>query len=346
MFTNLAQHDENAAAVDGPAAGGIASSAGARPQPAMPEDRSELIGWAALAAARAGDLPRTARLFEKYFWTAEKPKFAVLNDLLSLYHQTQQHERKARAVRRLIPPAAASVGEKVPNRQIMVLTLPKSAGTSVVQTLSATIGVPFVASGSDDARTPGYSAAVLEPALLAPLAGRAVLHQTHAMPWRENLQSLRRFCAPKLIVHLRDPRDALLSYYHMAESYPLHRLRLLLLRPDYDRLVPAARMALLAREVYPRFLEWMIGWVAVADALGRTATVTSFETFRGNPDGFFRHLTTFLTGKEQPAAKVRKVHFRNGAVGEIDESLMPSSMRAELHAMIPRELVRRFAWQP
>ncbi len=297
---------------------------------------------AALSAALAGDLEETTRLFERFFETAERPSMANLNDLLSLYHQTGRQQRRAGAVERLFPASAADRGRS--RQQVMVFALPKSAGTSVVQTLAATLQVRHLASGLDDARTPGYSASVLDPLLMERLSGRTLLHQTHAMPWRENLQRVRDHAYPKLLVHLRDPRDALLSYYYMAEKYELHRLRLLLLCPDYDRLEPGERMAVLARHVYPRFLEWIIGWVAAADALGDRARVTSFETFKREPEAFFRELSLFVGGRERAPAPIRKTHFRRGRAGQTDDPLMPATLRQALFEQLPGELTRRFGW--
>jgi hypothetical protein len=300
---------------------------------------------AALCAALGGDLAETARLFERFFWSAEKPNVANLNDLISLYHLTQRPERVAEAVTRLFPPLPDDhprSGRK--QRQAMFFALPKSAGTSVVQTLAETLRIRYVASGSDDTRVPGYSAAVLEPAILERLSGRDLLHQTHAMPWRENLEKMREYCYRKFIVHLRDPRDALLSYYYMAEKYELHRLRLLLMYPDYDRLPPIERMELLARKIYPNFLEWIIGWTAAADAAGGRAMVTSFERFKREPEPLLSELTRFLGGRELPLAPVRKTHFRKGKSGQKDDPLLPAELRERLYEQIPHELCRRFDW--
>ena len=295
---------------------------------------------AALCAALDGSLGETARLFEQFFWSAERPSMANLNDLLSLYHQTGRQQRRDEAIRRLFPGPS---GDR-DRRQVLVFALPKSAGTSVVQTLADTLHVRHVASGSDDARTPGYSAPLLDAALLRRLSGRTLLHQTHAMPWGENLRLQQAHAYPRFVVHLRDPRDALLSYYYMAEKYELHRLRLLLLEPDYGHLEPGERMALLARRLYPRFLEWIIGWVAAADSAGERARVTSFETFKRDPETFFKALTRFVSGRELPPAPVRKTHFRKGRAGQTDDPLMPPAMRAELFEQLPAELTRRFGW--
>jgi len=300
---------------------------------------------AALCAALSGNLGETIRLFEIYFWSKDSPSVADLNDLLNFYHQTGQRERVAEAVERRYPSPIGDQHEAKLNRQAMVFALPKSAGTSVVQTLAETLGVRHVASGSDDLRAPGYSASVLEPELLRRLSGRQILHQTHAMPWQENMEQLRRHGYPKFIVHLRDPRDALLSYYYMAENYELHRLRLLMQCPDYDRFDLSARMRFLIRTVYPVFLEWIIGWVAAADALSDRATVTSFERFKEEPESFFKHLTFFLSGKNSPLAPIKKIHFRKGKSGQTDDPLLPPSIREELYQHIPTELSRRFGWK-
>lgn len=309
------------------------------------EDPSEAYLEAALCAALAGDLAETARLFGQRFQTSKSPSFATFNDFLNLCRQTGQEEAIEAALDRLFPRKPGAEEQAGRSHQAMVFTLPKSAGTSVVQTLAATLRVGRVASGSDDARAPGYSASLLEPGLLQRLASEKLLHQTHAMPWRENLVQLRQHCFPKIVVHLRDPRDALLSYYYMAEKYELHRLRLLLMYPDYNRLDPPKRMQLLSRTVYFRFLEWITGWVAVADTLGeQQAMVTTFERFKGEPDAFFRDLSIFFSGKERPLARVRQTHFRRGNVGQTDDPLLPQSMRKSLYDYIPRELSRRFGW--
>ena len=309
------------------------------------EDPSPALLRAALCAALSGSLNETARLFDSFFWAAKRPSFANLNDLLSLYHQTGQQERVAEAVDRLLLRQSDGQGQQRKRRQVMVFALPKSAGTSVVQTLASTIGVPHVASGSDDPRTPGYSAPLLEPRLLERLSERGLLHQTHALPWKENLEQIQQHSSSRIIVHLRDPRDALLSYYYMAEKYELHRLRLLLLYPDYDQLDPPARMELLSRTVYPVFLEWITGWVAAADIIGDKARVTTFESFKQDPETFFRQLTFFLSSRDLPLAPVKKTHFRKGQSGQTDDPLMPPEIREDLYGAIPVELARRFGWE-
>ena len=144
------------------------------------------------------------------------------------------------------PPLGAAQG-----RPRFFIGMPKSGGATVASSIAGILGIPFAGAGVDMQAWAGFPAPWLHPALIRLLDGRAAMFLTHAAPLPENIAFLRSQGVP-LIVHMRDPRDALVSLFEMGETYgTLQLLRFERCRPGYALLDRPARLAALRRIVYP-----------------------------------------------------------------------------------------------
>ena len=294
----------------------------------------------ALTRARAGRLQAATAAFEAFFFAAPKPNFANLNDLCNLYNLTGQPGKADAALRRFFQDRTLG-GPK--GDITFFFSLPKSAGTSIAQSVAQAAQRPHAATGVDEPGATAYSAGLLFEPLLRYLGGVRAVVQGHALPRSQTLTLAKRYGGAPLFVHLRDPRDALVSYYHMAEEMDLHRMRLVLADPGYAELDAAAKLRWLKTHVYPTFVAWIRDWVAVADGWHGPAHVGSFETFVQDKQGYVAACANRLDGKARPVGTVRQTHMRQGRSGSAADAFTEAEM-AEMLAQIPEALRARFGW--
>ena len=310
-------------------------------RPLLPEaKRWQLDLDLALTRARAGRLQAATAAFEAFFFAAPKPNFANLNDLCNLYNLTGQPGKADAALRRFFPNRTppGPTGDVA-----FFFSLPKSAGTSIAQSVAQAAQRPHAATGVDEPGATAYSAGLLFEPLLRYLGGVRAVVQGHALPRPETVALAKRYGGAPLFVHVRDPRDALVSYYHMAEEMDLHRMRLVLADPGYAELDAPAKLRWLKTHVYPTFVAWIRDWVALADGWDGPAHVGSFETFVQDKQGYVAACANRLDGKARPVDTVRQTHMRQGRSGSAAEAFTETEM-AEMLAQIPADLRARFGW--
>lgn len=266
--------------------------------------------------------------------------FAHVNDIVRLMWLTGQKERIPAFLERYMPLSGRPSG-----RQWMVFALPKSAGSSLSSSLADALGVPHYPSGYESPKMPYQAAVLLAPEMTRRLGARSCIHQTHAMPWRRNIAVLRSTARPRFLIHLRDPRDAVLSYYHMGERYAMHRMRFVLAFPGYNAWPQERRFEAVLKVAFPTFVGWIRGWLDYADSHRDQAMVTSFDDLTREGPALVERITAFLTGTSRSCTDLHKVHFRVGQDGG-DDPLMPATLRRRLHSAIPADMRARFGWLP
>lgn len=294
----------------------------------------------ALSHARRGDLDATLEAFERFFFNADKRNFANLNDICNLYNLAGRPQRIAAALETYFQ-GRAPLGPC--NDIVFFFSLPKSAGTSIAGSFASTAGRQHAAMGMDVPGATEYSAGQLSEAMLDYIGGSSAVIQSHALPTDATMDVVRRFGGQHLYIHVRDPRDALVSYYHMAEDMDLHRFRMMLADPGYGALDRAGKLAWMKRRVYPVFVRFIRDWVAIADAWPGVAHVGTFETFVQDKQGYISHCANRLDGRARPVGAVRQTHMRRGQAGSAAEVFTHAEM-TEMLEQIPAPLRERFGW--
>lgn len=173
-----------------------------------------------------------------------------------------------------------------------------------------------------------------------------------------------RFLANRLermVVHVRDPRQAMLSWLHHLDNFEAHRdivpacaLGLEASSPalpkDYFERSFSAKIDYLLDTHFPQLLSWTEGWVEAAESkTGPKIKITTFEDFVADPDGFLNSLLDYFDiSHEQFEAsnlprKEAQTHFRKGLTDEWKE-VFSDTQKSAAQKMIPKSLTKKFGW--
>ena len=232
------------------------------------------------------------------------------------------------------------------NTSTLFIGMPKSAGSSLAATAAKALSLKRWAYGLDDKRAPGYASSRLDAEIAKRLCNRKLLIQTHAMPWKENIEILKKYHNNKFIVHIRDPRDAVISYFHMAEKEQVVRMRFSHMDKNYNKMKRIERLNRVVNIIYPRYIEFITGWVAAADMASSNALVTSFEQFVLSPQKVSSDVAEFLSQKKlEMNSSIENIHYRKGKILGGAE-YFSKEVQNTLYRQIPSEISRRFGWLP
>lgn len=171
-------------------------------------------------------------------------------------------------------------------------------------------------------------------------------YTTHLDPSLDTVLRLRHAGISRLIVHVRDPRQALVSLVHHFDKYPdqfvVHRERV----KDAPNM-SARAMAVL--DLYSSSIGWIRGWLDLAHEIDilfstfedfvtdRAAFVEKYLEFYGVDRRFFGWEEAFgeHTGVDE--------HFRSGRTDEWREVFSPEEAEY-LSSMMPLRAKERFEW--
>lgn len=171
-------------------------------------------------------------------------------------------------------------------------------------------------------------------------------YSTHLRPRRTSIASLKRAGVKKVIVHVRDPRQQLLSMIHHVTMYPDQLPALA--RSGYGNFTIADQL----EELMGYFLErirWIQGWLdAEADL---NILFSTFEDFVRDREAFIRRYLAYYGADErhfswQNATQAHPgtdQHFRSGRIDEWRD-VFPRREAEFLTACIPQEMRERFNW--
>ncbi|MBR0718871.1 sulfotransferase domain-containing protein [Bradyrhizobium liaoningense] len=196
---------------------------------------------------------------------------------------------------------------------------------------------------------------ICQPGLMWLMSYRLATH-THLAPFRTNLIELgARFKLDRMRVHVRDPRQALISWFHFFPSVigtldPSQKLHYDV-PDDYLEWPQARQLDWQISHFLPWFIDWIVGWLDAPEQpwSGTKILYTTFEEMVADTRGFFDRILAFYdidrAGFIYPDK--RRVHgdrnFRRGDVDEWRTTLSPEQMERASSA-IPERLFDRFGW--
>jgi hypothetical protein len=186
------------------------------------------------------------------------------------------------------------------------------------------------------------------------LVGGGCLAQNHLAPSAENVRILQHFNL-KMVLHLRDPRQALLSWvYHIDRvsggSAASESLLYFARRPP-DRYfdLPLSRKIDWQIENYlPELVAWVARWVALADAKTIPILITEQDKLRTDEKAFFESILGFYglnVGYAPPDLErtIEETHFRLADPSEWQRTFT-RDQQARANSFIPLTLQIRFGW--
>ena len=230
-------------------------------------------------------------------------------------------------------------------KSIVFNALPKSASTYCYEVLRRSCGL--LESSITGGGFP-YEAIMWERFFR--FAGGGCIVHDHIDANPANLFFLRRLPVV-LIVHVRDPRQTILSWAHhlkrsSARTMEPHTILALPLS-WWDHSLPSQLDTLIDQHL-PVFVRWIEAWVAASEGGQADVIFTQFEKMVADPDGFFSELAKRCGLKEdalteRPVLEEPMFQFRAGQVDEW-RSVFSSQQIDRANAAVPDALLARFGW--
>ncbi len=231
---------------------------------------------------------------------------------------------------------------------LIINTVPKSASESIWNRLAEGLGLAqcYLSIGL-------YPECTLVPSRVAFAAQGGLIAKEHLPATPHNLELLRRHGLGRMVFHLRDPRQATLSWAHFVKDDVASRL----LAPIWRQVVPDAEVLAAGLpavidwsiDVYlPRLIAFIEGWVEAADAAdsGIEVAFLRFEDFVADGDGYLRRALEHFgidPGDFAWDAAAENVHLRRGLTEEWREAFS-RAQRERAWAALPKALRKRFGW--
>ena len=188
-----------------------------------------------------------------------------------------------------------------------------------------------------------------------------VIGGEHLPPTPYNLRLFEFAGIEKITLLVRDPRDALISWWRHLErpdikSKEWHAASLVasgFQSENYYQLNEVSKLADLIKLMYPAMQSWLLQWADVRQNDSRFSFyVFRFEDMVADPEDAFRKLFGFFGHDVTPVLPPKRTddeyidvstHFRRGVVGSFrDEG--PDSLMASLQDQFDPRLTEYFGW--
>ena len=236
---------------------------------------------------------------------------------------------------------------------IFMNTMPKSGSVYIHRRLSSGLGVPFsrIAVGT-------MLQERIVPSWAEQVARGGALTQQHADATATNLYALKASGMTKVIVHVRDPRQATLSLvHHFRLGYreqELHwqKLSMCPYCPEFDILRFERQVQWTFEHYYARYVQWIEDWIRASDdtSHGLDILLVTYEDFHADEHAYFQRLLTFLDMTpdeflQQPntSKKTAAFHYRKGMVDEWRQ-VCTNEQQEWMQTLLTDDVVARFGW--
>ena len=232
---------------------------------------------------------------------------------------------------------------------ILINTVPKSASESIWNRLAEGLGL---AQGHISVFL--YPDCSVVPSRTAFAARGGLISKEHLPASAHNLSILAEHDFRRIVFHLRDPRQVIVSWAHFVRDDVSMRL----MGPLWRKVVPphrvlSADMSTLLDwcidNFLPLLLEFVEGWrrVAADETSGFRVRFFSFERFLDEPQGYLDDAMAFLEidpASFRAEARAEVVHLRKG---EKDEwrGVLSSKQKARAWDLIPTALAEEQGWR-
>jgi hypothetical protein len=262
---------------------------------------------------------------------------------------------QARLLDRLRPWAYPGHGVELP--PVLMFALMKSGSIFIQRALRRTLEVEVRHIGGSGIGGNWFS----YPELCRFSKGNAVSRE-HIQPRPEYPKVLADFNIRRAVVHVRDPRGAILSWTNQMErQLPLRGLSYVAYSCEqhvphcYLKWSFEERLRWQIEHVMPRMVDWIEGWLAIADgSKDVTFLVTDYAELARDSRAYIEKLLAFYEVPYEPDwVKIpRREIGRNNVFSVAAEGTSPLQMRPPLHddileladAAVPAGLIERFGW--
>jgi hypothetical protein len=233
------------------------------------------------------------------------------------------------------------VEEQHQRPSVFLVTLPKSATVFIAHSLVKTLGYDFTST----LVTPTFPKNIIWGTMLLDFLKGGMVSASHLQPDGTNLTLLARCGVNKCVLHIRDPRAALLSWAHFVmksmrkERKPFH--------PPVNSLDALDNLEHFVDASFPDFVNWIDGWVsALAANPALDVLILTHDELSQSPETYFGKIFTFYalgTPELQLVDKAESTHFRSGDNSEW-RRVFPDNLIQKMNDQIPERLWEKFGW--
>lgn len=233
--------------------------------------------------------------------------------------------------------------------RMIIVTIPKSASESIWNRLAEGLGL-----AQSHMSIGLFPDCCLVPSRVAAMAQGGVIVKEHLPPTPHNMGLLQEHGLDRVVFHVRDPRQATLSWAHFVRDDVSMRL----MAPLWRKIVPPAGVLQAGLEsvidwsvehYLPLLLRFIEEWMAIADDPNSPIRVKllDFELFRSDSARYENEVLDFY-GIERDAfdrdAVSETIHLRKG---ETDEwrGVFTQAQAAAAWRQIPKHMAERFGWR-
>ena len=282
---------------------------------------------------------------------------APLINLLLAREQRAEAEGLIRDLELRLNPVRMSIKDFTRRRRLckerglpamLINTVPKSASESIWNHLAESLNM-----GQAHLSLGLFPDCCVVPIRVKAACEGGMIAKEHIPATPFNLEILAKEGLNRIICHLRDPRQATLSWSHFVRDDVSMRL----LGPLWRKIVPPAAIpkddlsALIdwCVDAYlPHLVRFVQGWIEADANPNQPIQVLfmSFEDYLADPEDYIdRSLKLYDIKPEtfKRAAEGEVVHLRKGLTDEWREIFTPAQ-RERAWAAIPDDLAKRFAW--
>jgi hypothetical protein len=245
---------------------------------------------------------------------------------------------------------------------LVVVSLPKSATVYVQRSVEATLSAVHcrITCPSGNIRDD-----IIAKDLFDFVARPLAMAGDHVPASARNLHLLAAAGIDRIVLMVRDPRDALVSWWRHLERgdkrgvawEAAHYAACGLMSAGYYGLTPEEKLADLVEHMFPAMQEWLAGWAAAIEHDRRfTCHVSRYEDFVRDQAASLRAIYRFFGHAEEPVLPAREgtaellsagihtfTHFRRGVVGSHRDEI-PAHLLARLNALVDYRVFDRFGW--
>lgn len=182
----------------------------------------------------------------------------------------------------------------------------------------------------------------------------AVLNLNHPYPTIISMPELQKY-TNKMVLHIRDPRQVLLSLVHYMNSFHEYFSDWFDLPSDYYNLTFEQQLDWGIDNILPFLVTWIEDWMQYIDQIDKHPNnrmqilVTTYDELLKDEYKLYQKILAFYDIKSdpklyKPLVHNHKVRFRQGDPNEW-RSVFSSTQQKKITAKVPQKLLARFNWQ-
>lgn len=232
---------------------------------------------------------------------------------------------------------------------ILISTLPKSGSAYIYHALTKGILLKLNYKEIAISSRVFFPQDIIQPFNFKQFLQRPSVSNEHLPALKDNLRCLTQYPG-KWMVHVRDPRQALLSWYYFLEGQEHNKMNQHYLHPGYYHDSREDKLNWQIQHQLPLFIDWLVGWMKFfQDKRQPRVLLTFYRELRNEPEGFFsKILDYFELDKESfshpESPKNGHYHYRKGDLDEWRESFSPLQ-KVAINNLVSEELLTFYGWE-